>query len=255
MTASMGKTEIFNKFPKIRPSLPEGIKEIYESHLKQNREGRTAVTSLSQKIESWLHKQVANDVKSDRTRKTTLEIGAGTLNQLHYEPEVGPYDIIEPLKYLYKSSGMIDRIRNIYSDINEVPGNQKYDRIISIATFEHICNLPEVMARSALLLNPKGTLRVSIPSEGTFLWGLAWRFTTGIEFRIRHGLDYGLLMKYEHLNSAREISALLHYFFNDIRARVFGLGKEFSFYQFYNCAEPKIKPCQEYLAGTADIHD
>lgn len=239
---------MLSRFPKTRPPLPEEIKKIYVAQYKENREGKTAASSLSQRVESWLHKQVASDVRSDRSRKTTLEIGAGTLNQLQYEPEGGPYDIVEPFQDLYKDSNMLCRIRNIYSDIKEIPENHQYDRITSIATFEHICNLPEVIARSGLLLNRKGTLRVSIPSEGTFLWTLGWRLTTGLEFKIRHGLDYGLLMKHEHVNSAREIEELLRYFFNDVKGKVFGLSKGVSFYQFYKCADAKIKQCREYLA-------
>ena len=114
-----------------------------------------------------------------------------------------------------------------------VPDNQRYDRITSIASFEHICNLPEVIAKSGLLLKPGGVLRTSIPSEGTCLWSLSWKLTTGIEFRIKYGLDYGILIKHEHVNSAREIEELLCYFFKNTKCIVFGLSKKLSFYQFY----------------------
>ena len=50
------------------------------------------------------------------------------------------------------------------------------------------------------------------------------------------------------LRSFKEIEELLHYFFNDVKEKVFGLSKGVSFYQFYQCAEPKIKLCREYLA-------
>lgn len=239
---------MLSDFPKKRPPLSEEIKEIYVAHYKRNREGNTPASSLSQKVESWLHKQVASDVRSDRAHKTTLEIGAGTLNQLQYEPEVGPYDIIVPFRELYEDSTLLGRIRKIYSDVNEISENQQYDRITSIATFEHVCDLPEVIARSGLLLNQKGALRVSIPSEGTFLWTLGWKVTTGLEFRIMHNLDYGLLMKHEHVNSAREIENLLRYFFNDVKGKVFGLSKGFSLYQFYKCTNPDRGKCREYLA-------
>src|SRR5262249_55975161 len=151
----------------------------------------TAASSLSQRMESWLHKQVAKDVLDSRGEKVTLEIGAGMLNQLRYEPVVGHYDIVEPFRELYEGSADLKRIRNIYNDIAEVPGNYRYDRITSVATFEHICNLPEVIAYCGLLLADNGKLRVSIPSEGTLLWTLGWKLTTGLEFRIKYGLDYG----------------------------------------------------------------
>lgn len=195
-------------------------------------------------MESWLHKQVAKDVLESREEKLTLEIGAGTLNQLRYEPEVGRYDIVEPFKELYERSADIKRIRNIYNDITEIPGHYRYDRITSVATFEHICNLPEVIAYCGLLLADDGSLRVSIPSEGTLLWTLGWKLTTGLEFRIKYGLDYGMLMRHEHVNTAAEIEKLLRYFFDKVECRVFGLTTSLSLYQFYSCGNPVIEKCR-----------
>ena len=236
-----------SKFPKARQSLPPEIARIYVAHYKQNRAGGTPATSLSQKMESWLHRQVAADVRFDPSNKTTLEIGAGTLNQLLHEPHVGPYDIVEPFGELYKGSGLLSRIRNMYTDIREISQHEQYDRITSIATFEHVCNLPELIARSGLLLKREGAFRVAIPSEGTFLWTLGWKLTTGREFRIKYGLDYGLLIKHEHVNSAEEIENLLRYFFQEVRGKVFGLSRRFSLYQFYACTSPVTGKCREYL--------
>ena len=143
---------MLSRFPKTRQSLPPEIEKIYVAHNKQNRAGETPATFLSQRMELWLHRQVAADVRFDRSCKTTLEIGAGTLNQLQHEPDVGPYDIVEPFGELYKGSGLLSRIRNMYTDIREISQHEQYDRITSIATFEHVCNLPELIARSGLLL-------------------------------------------------------------------------------------------------------
>jgi len=197
-------------------------------------------------MESWLHKQVAKDMLVTHTRKVTLEIGAGTLNQLPYEPEVGPYDIVEPFRELYEGSPDLNRIRNIYTDISEIPENNWYDRITSVATFEHICDLPEVIAHCGLLLANNGRLRVSIPSEGTLLWTLGWKLTTGLEFRLKYGLDYGVLMKHEHVNTAAEIEKLLRCFFKEVECSVFGLTPSFSFYQFYSCGDPVIERCSQF---------
>jgi hypothetical protein len=239
---------IMKKFPKIRPPLPDEFARIYAAHYKNNREGNTPASSLSRKMESWLHKRVADDVRSGTPRKDTLEIGAGTLNQLQYEPAVGQYDIVEPFHDLFSGSSLLHRITKIFSDISEIPGNRKYHRITSIAAFEHILNLPEVIARAGLLLGHGGSLRVSIPSEGTIPWMLGWKLTTGLEFRIRHGLDYGLLMKHEHVNTAKEIEGLLGYFFRDIEIKVFGLSRQFSLYQFFACSDPVTGRCLEYLS-------
>src|SRR4026209_1433426 len=133
---------MFERFPKSRPELPPKIAEIYATHYKANREGQTTASSLAQRMESWLHRQIARDVPARASsERATLELGAGTLNQLRYEPRLGPYDIVEPFTSLYEGSPLLDRVRNIYADISEVPFNHRYDRITSVATLEHVCNL------------------------------------------------------------------------------------------------------------------
>ncbi len=238
---------MFDNFPKMRPPLPKEIQDIYSVHYKSNREGQTNASSLAQRMESWLHRQVANDVSNRQgLAKVTLELGAGTLNQLQYEPTVHSYDIVEPFTDLYKSSPLLGKVRNIYSDISEVPSNCSYDRITSVATLEHVCNLPEVIARSGLLLAANGVLRASVPSEGTLLWTLGWKLTTGLEFKLKYGVDYGLLMKHEHINTAKEIEEVLEYFFKEIKCKVFGISKSISLYRYYECHNPRIDRCREF---------
>ncbi len=237
---------MFEQFPKRRPALPAGIAEIYTAQYKSNRAGRTAASSLAQKAEAWMHRQVAHDLAAKPAGQSTLEIGAGTLNQMAHEPESGPYDIVEPFKDLYTGSPFLPRVRNIYADIAQVPDTMRYHRITSVATFEHICNLPQVVAKAGRLLEPDGTLRAAIPSEGTPLWILGWKLTTGLEFRLKRGLDYGALMKHEHVNTAREIEQVLRYFFTAVESRVFGLSKYLSLYQFHVCSCPDLAKCNAW---------
>jgi hypothetical protein len=103
-----------------------------------------------------------------------LEIGAGTLNHTDFEPEIGPYDIVEPMSFLYEGSHKLGRLRSTFSDVSEISLAARYDRIISVATFEHVCDLPDIVARTGILLRAGGTVRVGIPSEGTALWALGW---------------------------------------------------------------------------------
>ena len=241
---------MFNDFPKTRPELPPEFQAIYVDHHKENRDGTSNATGLAQKMESWMHRKVAADSASG-TERSTLEIGAGTLNQLQYEHHASPYDIVEPFRSLFEGSPFVNRIRNVYDDISQVPTETKYDRIISIAAFEHICNLPEVIARCGLLLAEGGNLRCGIPSEGTIMWKLGYMMTTGLEFKRKHGLDYEVLMKHEHVNTAREIEAVLRYFFEDVGSRVFGIAKAISLYQFYVCIHPHLDRCSAYLAEIA----
>lgn len=236
---------MFENYPKVRTELPLEYQNIYSEHYKNNRQGSTSASSLAQKMESWLHRKVAEDV-INVSDKSTLEIGAGTLNQLMYE-QTRPYDIIEPFTELYAQSKFIDRVNTVYRDISEINESKRYDRITAIATFEHIMDLPKVVAKTCILLNENGTLRVSIPNEGTFLWKLGYTLTTGIEFRLKYGLDYSLLMNYEHVNTANEIEQVLKHFYSKVKCSCFGINRKIAFYRFYECAQPKIEIANAYL--------
>ena len=136
----------FPQFPKQRQPLPPEYAAIYLKHYKNSREGNSQILGLAKRAERWMHKKVAEDVRDGPT-KSTLEIGAGTLNQLPFEPPSPSYDIVEPFHDLYQASPQLHRIRNIYHDIAEVPRDAAYDRITSVAVLEHVCDLPELVAR------------------------------------------------------------------------------------------------------------
>jgi hypothetical protein len=242
----MSQVSILDKFPKKRIELPEAFQKIYNQHYLCNRAGKYKTNSLSQKLESWMHKKTAEDVAGGNQKLSTLEIGAGTLNQLQYEPVQGAYDIVEPFKELLDGSPLLKNIRNVYNDINDV-NNIKYDRITSVATFEHIKDLPWVVSKAAMLLNEKnGHLRVAIPNEGTIMWKLG-TMVTGYEFKKKYGLDYQVLMQYEHVNTAREIEEVLNYFFESTKCSVFGISKGLAFYRFYDCSEPSVDRVNTYF--------
>ncbi len=238
---------LLSRFPKTRPPLSERIRLIYAEHYKSNRSGGTPAASLSQRMERWLHRSVAADLAARTDAPETLELGAGTLNQIPYEEPLLHYDVVEPFEALYADSPHRHKVRAFYSDMAEVPKEHRYDRITSIATFEHITNLPEVIAWAGLLLKPDGQLRASIPSEGTPLWALGWMMTTGLEFRLKYKADYGELMRHEHVNTAAEIEAVLRHFFSDVRVRCFGLSRWVSLYQFIECKRPRLDVCRAYL--------
>ena len=246
MTNLTASTSLLNKYPKQRPALPEEHQKIYKLHYKRNREGQTNATSLSMRLEKWLHNKVAEDIKYNELDIPTLEIGAGTLNQLEYEPHVETYDVIEPFHDLFANSPHKDRIRNYYDDIAEVEQTNRYTRITSVATFEHILDLPAVIAKACLHLDSGGTMRTSIPNEGSLMWKLG-TMITGFEFKRMYGLDYGPLMRHEHVNTAKEITGLLKYFFKTNKQSHFGIGPEFSFYRFIESSDPELDKAKAYL--------
>ena len=189
--------EIAGRFPKVRNELPKAYMDIWDEHYLDSRKGRTKATKATSFMEKWLHKMVAKTASID---KKTLEIGAGTLNQLQFEnPSI--YDAIEPQHMLYENNSNKDKVRHFYDDISEIARTATYDRIISVATFEHICNLPDVVKKCTELLYDDGVLSISIPNEGRFLWHFAYTMTTGREFKKKYGLDYEVWMKYEHVGN------------------------------------------------------
>jgi SAM-dependent methyltransferase len=240
MSGARDLATLLARFPKTRPPLPPKLQAIYTRQYLENRGGETPAASLSQRLERWLHRQVAADVRDSAAAGATLELGAGTLNQLAYEPASAPYDIVEPFEDLYRDSGLRARVRTVYADTSDVPRDRTYARITSVASLEHICDLPLVLARAARLLAPGGTLRAAIPSEGGFLWKLGWMCTTGLEFRLRHGLDYGLMMAHEHVNDSREIETLVRALFEHVEVRSFGIGRQLSLYRFLAAQGPRL---------------
>jgi SAM-dependent methyltransferase len=224
-------------YPRSRPPLPPALEAIYHDTYVSSREGRGVLYRITQSLEAWMHRHVAAD---SRPGQTVLELGAGTLNHIRFESAGETYDVVEPYKALYEGRPEAARVRGIYADIADVPTENRYDRIISIATLEHVLNLPDLVARAATLLKPEGVFAAGIPSEGGFLWGFSWRASVGLSFRLRTGLNYGDLMRHEHANKAHEIEAIVKQFFGSVQTRRFPLpSRQLSLYTFLRCRAPR----------------
>lgn len=193
-------------------------------------------------LEAWMHRELAR-----RPAETILEIGAGNLNHVPYHPAARAYDVVEPFRELWEDSPHRHCVRAIFRDIAEIPEQAAYDEVLSIAVLEHLTDLPAIIARAALLLREGGSMRAGFPSEGGFLWGLAWRSTTGIAYRLRRGLDYGAIMRHEHVNSAPEILQLLGYFFAEVEVTRFPVPwHHLSFYTVASAISPRLDRCRRW---------
>jgi hypothetical protein len=235
---------ILARFPKQRPDLPPAYRQRYVADYRNNRLGQSAVTRLVGHLESWMHRQVARAGSGD----TVLEIGAGTLNHLPYEKHATRYDVVEPFRELWEDSSHRHTVSHFYNDIRDIEGRMQYHRILSIAVLEHLTELPEVLARSGVLLRSGGTFAAGIPSEGALGWYVAWRFGTGTAYRLRTGMAYAPLMRHEHVNKAREIESLLNYFFGRVSVRRFPLPFfHLSFYTVLVARAPHLSRCESYL--------
>lgn len=228
----LNHTALLRRFPKDRPSLPESYAPVYAALRGSDRPVRF---SVALQCERWMHQQAV----SDQRGFPLLEIGAGTLNHLPYEDGQGDYDIVEPLVVLYQGSRAQSRVRQIFSDIADIPSGQHYQRIISIAVLEHVVDLPQVIARSALLLRETGTFHAGIPSDG-LVWSLASRLGTGLLFRWRFGLSYTPFIRREHINSAAEIVGVVKIFFADVRLQRLPLPwPQLSLYTMITARQPR----------------
>lgn len=242
---------LLSGYPRSRPELSEEHKRIYVAEYQVNRGGKTFVNKLALKLESWMHGKV---VGADG-RGRVLELGAGTLNHLRYERAAEVYDIVEPFADLYRDNVDLKRVREIFADIGAIPLNRRYDRIISIATLEHLEDLPRCLALSGILLSPAGIFQAGIPSEGGMLWGLSWRLSTGLAFRIRTGLRYKDLMRHEHINSAPEIIDLIRYFFQRVEVERFPLPlHHLSLYTYLVASLPNLERCRRFLGSLQEAH-
>lgn len=238
------RPDCFKNFPKVRPTLPQPYLAVYEQEYIANRtEGGTA-NRIARFLESWMHRQVA--ATAPGTPHAILELGAGSLNHLPWEQDYQRYDAVEPFKPLVEASRHHTLVNTFYSSLAEVPPDQYYDRVISIAVLEHLLDLPAEIARAALHLNEQGVFCAGIPTEGAWLWSLAWKYGTGPGFRRRTGLDYAVLMKHEHVNTADEIETCIRYFFTEVTIKRFPTPfKPFSLYTFIQAKGVRRLQCVE----------
>jgi len=232
---------LLRTYPRTRPPLSPAHQASYVEHYRANRAGQ-GISRIVMRLEAWMHREVGRT-----TAETILEIGAGNLNHVPYHPAARVYDVVEPFRELWEDSPHRPGVRSIFGDIAEVPEQAAYDLVLSIAVLEHLTDLPAVIARSALLLREGGRLRAAFPSEGGLLWGLAWRTTTGLAYRLKRGLDYGDIMRHEHVNSAPEILEILGYFFAQVEVTRFPPPwHHSSFYTAASAALPRLDRCRQW---------
>jgi hypothetical protein len=232
-------------YPRSRTPLSPAHAAVFESEYRRNRSGQGGLLSITARLEAWMHRGVAGGAAGGRL----LEIGAGTLNHVPYERSAALYDAVEPWQSLWQDSPNLTAVNHLYKDLAEIEEGNRYDRIVSVAVLEHLTDLPSITARCGLLLAPAGRFLAGIPSEGGFLWGLAWRLTTGIAYRLRHGISYASVMRHEHVNNAAEIRAVVEYFFHDVTERRFPLPFfHLSFYTLLEASRPNMDRCASWLA-------
>ena len=243
----MDIARLLKSYPRRRPPLTPAHERVYAEQYRLNREGARPIENLAQRLEQWMHRRVAA-----LRGGPILELGAGTLNHRRFEADVADYDIVEPFRELYEGRAELRKVRSVYDKVSDIPAERLYRRIISIAVLEHMTALPQDVAEAALHLAPDGVFQASIPSEGGFLWWVGWRFSTGISYYLRTRLDYGVVMRHEHVNTAPEILSILRHLFRDVELRRFPFpGQHLSFYTYIEARRPDVDRCKALVTRTA----
>ncbi len=235
---------ILASYPRKRPPLTSAHKALYVEEYKKNRVGHHKADNLAQTLESWMHRQIITHKSSN-----LLEIGAGTLNHVSYEDSNTVYEIVEPFSDLYRNNSQLNQIQEIYDSLDEIPESKKYSRIVSIAVLEHMTNLPMEIALSIKHMESNGIFQAGIPNEGGFLWWLGWRLTTGISYWLRNRLDYGVLMRHEHVNKADEIITIVDYLFENLKIKRFPTPfHSLSFYSYLEATNPYMARVEKIIS-------
>lgn len=236
--------DLLNSYPRVRPPLGSLHRAIYEREYKSNRNGGRPIEAAAKKMEAWMHRQL----RVDDAEREILELGAGTLNHLAFERATKFYDIVEPFSQLFQGSHNLPRVRSVYSCLADIPANKTYDFIISVAVLEHMDDLPSEIARCCIHMRPDAEFRAGIPSEGGLLWWIGWRLTTGLSYWLRNRLDYGELLRHEHLNTAPEILSIVRYFFEHVEIKRFPTPfHQGSFYTLIRAVRPRLPIAREFL--------
>ncbi len=237
---------VLSTYPRTRPELMPKQRSSYVEHYRSNRAANRGLAIIVARLEAWMHRRVSEGLSAG----DLLEIGAGNLNHFPYLAGECVCDVVEPFVELWEQSPYRSRVHHMYSDLQQVPETSRYDSIFSVAVLEHLTDLPFILSRAGLLLRAGGSFRAGFPSEGGLLWGLAWRLSTGIEYRLRRGLNYGAIMRHEHLNTASEILLLLGYFYESVEVLRFPLPfHHLSFYTTAIARQPRLDRCRSFQAS------
>ncbi len=163
--------------------------------------------------------------------KTTIEIGAGLGEHLHYE-KLTPEQEKNYHCNEYREN-MAAEIRRRFPNVQTVTGDCQqrmdfadgyFDRYIAVHVLEHLPNLPAAIREAYRLLNKeRGQLLIVIPTEGSPAYSLARKISAERVWNKHFNVSYAEFYKRAHINLPPEILAELAPYFTIETKRFFPL--------------------------------
>jgi len=202
------------KWPKSRPDLTGEQKRIF-SDWYQHWLSKAGMQGQYSFIDRFGHEYATKTFKNGCK---TLDIGAGNGAHLEYENlDAQEYTALE------YSGELIGDLKMRYPKIKAVIGDcQKeldfldnyFDRVLAIHVLEHLDNLPATLRETHRTLRPDGKFSVVIPCEGGMLYSIGRKFSSERMFVKRYHQSYDWLIKYDHINTAKEVLSELKNLFS-----------------------------------------
>lgn len=168
------------------------------------------------------HRQVGHWASPYTGNKKVLEIACGGGHHLRYsgnkyENYVG-LDIRKP--YLLSVRQEFPKTNVINADAYALPfRDASIDCVLSIYCFEHLRKLKYCLAEVRRILKPDGALLVGLPAEGGILYELGRRLTSKRYMERKYGIEYDVIVRWEHWNTFSEVIKTLKMQFDIIGCR------------------------------------
>jgi SAM-dependent methyltransferase len=154
----------------------------------------------------------------------TLEIGPGNGSHLKVEDLSAheEYVALELRPFLSDQISQQPHLKVVVGDCQaRLPfEDDAFDRVLAIHVLEHLDNLPAALEEVARVLRPSGLFSVVIPAEGGAAYALGRRATVQRKFEKRYQIPYKDVIRYDHINTAREVLGELRRIFR-VKHRTF----------------------------------
>ena len=208
-------------WPKSRPALTEEQKRIF-SDWYQHWLSEAGMQGRYSFVDRFGHEYAARTFEKGCK---TLDIGAGNGAHLKYENlDAQEYTALEYSRELLEDiNRLYPKAKTVIGDCQKPMDFQKdyFDRVLAIHVLEHLDNLPVTLGEVNRMLRPGGKFSVIIPCEGGMLYSIGRKFSSEKMFKARYHQSYDWLIKYDHVNTAREVLAELKHLFNVDRSQYF----------------------------------